>query len=70
MLDFEGKGVSDDEVRALSDRLLNELTKFGEHTVVERSQMEEVLKEQEFQQSGCVSNECAVEVGKLIGNQP
>jgi hypothetical protein len=31
--------------------------------------MEEVLKEQGFQQSGCVSNECAVEVGELVGVQ-
>ena len=29
--------------------------------------MEEVLKEQSFQQTGCVSSECAVEVGKLLG---
>ena len=29
--------------------------------------MDEVLKEQAFQQSGCVSSECAVEVGKLLG---
>lgn len=69
VVDFEAKGVSNDEASALSDRLRNELTEFGEYTVVERSQMEEVLKEQGFQQSGCVSNECAVEVGELVGVQ-
>ena len=26
-----------------------------------------MLKEQGFQQSGCVSSECAVEAGKLLG---
>ena len=69
VVDFEAKGVSNDEASALSDRLRNELTEFGEYTVVERSQMEEGLKEQGFQQSGCVSNECAVEVGELVGVQ-
>jgi hypothetical protein len=31
--------------------------------------MEEVLKEQGFQQTGCVSEECAVEVGKMLGTK-
>jgi len=31
--------------------------------------MEEVLKEQGFQQSGCTSDECAIEVGQLLGVQ-
>ena len=31
--------------------------------------MEEILKEQAFQQTGCVSSECAVEVGKMLGVQ-
>ena len=29
--------------------------------------MEQILVEQGFQQSGCTTNECMVEVGKLIG---
>ena len=36
-------------------------------TVVERAMMEQILKEQGFQQSGCTTNECIVEVGRLIG---
>jgi len=31
--------------------------------------MEEVLQEQGFQQSGCTSDECAIEVGQLLGVQ-
>jgi hypothetical protein len=31
--------------------------------------MEEVLQEQGFQQTGCTSEECAVEVGQLLGVQ-
>ena len=32
-----------------------------------REMMEEIIKEQGFQQSGCSTDECMVEVGKLIG---
>ena len=31
--------------------------------------MVEILKEQGFQQTGCVSNECVVEIGALLGVQ-
>ena len=31
--------------------------------------MEDILKEQGFQQTGCTSDECVVEVGKIIGVQ-
>ncbi len=29
--------------------------------------MEQILQEQDFQLTGCTSNECAVEIGQLIG---
>ena len=29
--------------------------------------MEQIIKEQGFQQSGCSTDECMIEVGKLIG---
>ena len=29
--------------------------------------MDEVINEQGLQQSGCVSNECAIEIGQLVG---
>ena len=34
--------------------------------MVERNQMDEILNEQGFQQSGCTSSECAAEVGALL----
>ena len=36
---------------------------------LEREMMEEVLKEQGFQQSGCSTDECMVQIGRLIGVQ-
>ena len=41
----------------------------GVFQVVERGQMEMLLEEQGFQQTGCTSAECAVEMGKLLGVQ-
>tara|TARA_Y100000031_G_scaffold25136_1_gene26974 strand:- start:61 stop:510 length:450 start_codon:yes stop_codon:yes gene_type:complete len=67
VIEFEGLGISQTEAKALTNRLRDELVNTGKYTVIERGKMEEILKEQAFQQIGCTSDECAVEVGKLIG---
>ena len=67
ILDLEGRGISALEAATLTDRLRSEMVDIGYFRVVERGQMEMVLEEQGFQQTGCVSSECAVEVGKLLG---
>ena len=67
VIDFDGKGISQQESSALTDRLRSELIEGGFFKVVERGMMEEVMKEQGFQQSGCTSDECIVEVGRMIG---
>lgn len=67
VIGFEGKGVSQVEASALTDRLRTEILGTVKMKVVERGEMEELLKEQEFQQTGCVSSECMVEAGKLLG---
>ena len=67
ILDFQGKGVSEIEASALTDRLASELFNLGRFKLIEREQMNELLEEQGFQQTGCVSSECAVEVGMMVG---
>jgi len=68
ILDLDSKGVSDAESAALSNRLRAEMFNTGAFDMMERDKMQEVLKEQGFQQSGaCNTNACAVEVGQLIG---
>ena len=67
ILQFDAANITEAEVGILTDRLSTELVKLGSFTVVERAQMEEVLKEQGLQQSGCTTSECAVEVGALLG---
>ncbi len=68
ILELEPKGVPEVEVSALSDRLRSELLNTGSFDVMERGKMQEILREQGFQQSGaCNTDACAVEVGQLIG---
>ena len=67
ILDLESRGISAVEAASLTDRLRTSLVRIGGVTVVERGQMQQVLQEQDFQLTGCTSDECAVEVGQLLG---
>ena len=69
VLDFEGLGITTMESIALTQRLAGEMVSTKAFILVDRSQMEEILQEQGFQQSGCSSAECAVEIGNLLGVQ-
>lgn len=61
-------GVSSGETEVITDRLRGELFNTGKVNVMERDQMQEILKEQGFQQSGACTNEaCMVEIGQLLG---
>lgn len=62
-----GPGVDSGASQVISEALSDELLRTGKARIMERSQMEAILREQGFQQSGaCDANECAVEVGKLL----
>jgi len=70
VLDFEGyEGISQPESITLTNRLRNELFRFEKFKVLERGMMESILSEQDFQLTGCVSNECLAETGRLVGAQ-
>ena len=69
ILDFEGRGISQMEAQTLTDRLMSEMVNTDAVIMVERNQMEEIMSEQGFQQSGCTTSECAAEVGALLGVQ-
>jgi TolB-like protein len=53
--------------KVLSNDLVTHLVKTNKFTVVERSRMDNILKEQEFSESGFISPETAVKMGELIG---
>lgn len=67
VLDFDALGVSQPEAMVLTNRLRSYLVQIGLFRMIERGQMEQILKEQDFQDTGCTSDECAVEVGRLLG---
>ena len=69
VLDFEALAIKKMEAVTLTEKLRGELVKTRKFTVIERGQMDEILKEQEFQMSGCTSQECVVEVGQLLNVQ-
>ena len=69
VVDFDGKGVSVIEASALTDRFASELFNLGVYRLIERERVGEILEEQGFQQSGCTTAECAVEVGKMLGTE-
>lgn len=66
VLELDGT-ISKDESAVLTDKLINQLANTQKYRVVERSQMQAILQEQEFQQTGCTSSECAVDVGQILG---
>jgi hypothetical protein len=66
VIDLDPTGISNNESQFLSDRLRTELFETGVFQVVEREKMNAILNEQGFQQTGCTSVECAIEIGQLL----
>ncbi len=61
-------GVTPDEAALLTDRLGVELVRTQRVNLMEREQMNAILAEQGFQQSGaCTDEACLVEMGQLLG---
>jgi len=67
VMNLEAQTLDKETVRSITDAVADEVIKSRKARVMERSQMEQILKEQGFQQSGaCDGTECAVAVGKLL----
>ena len=67
--DLRGENVSAGDAAVMADLLRNELVKTEQFTVIEKQNMDKVLSEHAFQQTGCSSEECAVKLGKLLNVQ-
>ena len=66
VFDFSNNGLEVHQVKQLTSRLESELVKVGGFKVVERNKIDEILKEQKLQMSGCVE-ECLIDVGNMLG---
>ena len=69
ILDFEGQGIGLQEVQTLTERMRTEIGNTNAVRLIERKAIESIMAEQGLAQSGCVSDECAAEVGQLLGVQ-
>ena len=70
VLDLTGsfKDFNRDDLAAITSRFETELMKTEKVKVLERRNMDLILQEQGFQQSGaCNTSECQVQVGQLLG---
>ncbi|MCK5520832.1 MAG: SUMF1/EgtB/PvdO family nonheme iron enzyme, partial [Candidatus Marinimicrobia bacterium] len=67
ILDLEPKGLSTIEAEILSGKLRQATVDSRLFEVVDRGNMDAILEEQSVQLSGCISGECVVQVGQLLG---
>ncbi|PKN00030.1 MAG: hypothetical protein CVU78_03370 [Elusimicrobia bacterium HGW-Elusimicrobia-2] len=58
--------ISSSEASFVSEFYRGDLTKYKVFKVLDRSNMDQLLAEQGFQQTGCTTAECAVQMGKLL----
>ncbi|MQY79737.1 MAG: hypothetical protein GH151_11170 [Bacteroidetes bacterium] len=78
VLNFEAKGVSLVEADVISERLRTQVSQTlssgkyrdsdkDQYKVIESTQMDKIFDQFEIQNTGCVSDSCAVEFGKMLG---
>lgn len=67
VLPFDGAGFDSLELKAMSIRFESMVCTVDSFVVIERQRIDNILKEQGFNQSGCVNTNCAVEIGQLLG---
>lgn len=60
---YGGKSVGE----GITDMLTTEMVKSGKYRVIERDQLENLLKEQDLGMSGIVSPQSAAQIGKVLG---
>lgn len=69
VLDFDAKNISQESAEAVTDLLRTELFNTGRFKVVERQEIQRIIKEQQFQVSGVTDSDQVVEIGRLLNVQ-
>ena len=64
--DFDASGITPEIAASVADFIQDGLRQTGRFTVIERKNVQKLLKEQMFQKTGCTSTDCAVEIGKML----
>ena len=58
--------LTENEATAITNKVCAKLFEIGTYTVVERAEVDKILKEQAFQNTGCTDASCAVEIGQIL----
>lgn len=66
---LNASGVSASDAAVIADMLRGELFNTGSFNVIEKQNMDKILAEQAFQQTGCTTQDCAIKLGKLLNVQ-
>lgn len=69
VMNFSSEGVSELQAKLVTDLFRGELVQSGKFIVIDRNNMDKILNEQSFQNSGCTDSSCAVEIGKILNMQ-
>lgn len=66
VMDFQADGIPGATARRVSELIRTEMVNVGEVMIIERNQMDKILKEQGIQQMGCTDASCAVQIGQML----
>lgn len=66
VLNLEPLGVSGTDAAVATELVRQKFVAGGTFRVVERAEMDKILREQALQASGCTSTDCSVKLGKLL----
>lgn len=66
VMDLKAIGVPEKNAKVVSNMIRSELIDKNRFTIIERGQMDTILKEQGFQKTGCTDEACAVQLGRLL----
>src|SRR5437763_647630 len=69
VLDLKANNSSQSDAAAISGFVRTAVVRADLWNVVDKGNMDRILAEQAFQQTGCTSQECAVKLGKLLNVQ-
>ncbi|MFH1074423.1 MAG: CsgG/HfaB family protein, partial [Candidatus Firestonebacteria bacterium] len=66
VMEFKEKNISKEKADTVADFIRTQLSNNSNLIIVERNNMDSILKEQAFQKTGCTEADCAVELGKIL----
>jgi hypothetical protein len=66
VLDFKANNTSASDAVTITGFVRSAFIRAGVYRIVDKENMEKILAEQAFQQTGCTDQNCAVKLGKLL----